>query len=98
MVAPTTPAANGHLLCDRSTIKAPVKLSPSFVQRRRARRPKKASPRPMGAKVGKTRAAAATTTTITTTTTTATKGRSKNPPKATKYWMVLCPASGRRII
>lgn len=44
------------------------------------------------------RAAAATTTTITTTTTTATKGRSKNPPKATKYWMVLCPASGRRII
>ncbi|KAI5855200.1 hypothetical protein BZA05DRAFT_465841 [Tricharina praecox] len=97
MVAPDIPATHGHLLRDRTTLKAPDRLSPSFVERRRARRAKKS-------KTQRAKKAAANTTTTTavpaaaaTTTTKAAKGRSKKPPKAIKYWMVLTLDGGRRI-
>ncbi|KAI5856893.1 hypothetical protein BZA05DRAFT_441536 [Tricharina praecox] len=100
MVAPPFPAAYGHLLRDRATIKAPVMLSPGVIPKKRALRPKKPSRRPIGAKDTKSRrakrAVAATTTTAAAATTS--KGQPKQPPKAIKYWMVLSPAGRRRII
>ncbi|KAI5855177.1 hypothetical protein BZA05DRAFT_442839 [Tricharina praecox] len=89
MIAPSTPAAHGHLLRYRATIKAPVKLSPHFLPKKRTSRPTKAGSWPTGAKVTKPPRAKATAASA------AAKGRSKKPAKTSKHRMVLTPTGGK---